>query len=805
MRKIPFMATLIFGLIQLSAFCVSASGLPAVTVNIPVEHIITGDEYIGDESFSFVLEAENHSDPMPDGSSDGMKKVTSTGSGKVDFGDIVFSYPDAYYYRMYRMPEEDTELERDESAYRIMIAAYSDGSSGITIWKEGEDGKTDSIVFEDKYTRPVIPEKKRIIPKTGDPNSFAGWLITMTAALGGMLSLIMKHRKIDKNRSVLKHIRSDKLPALFITATVTACLICSSAFQITFALEGESVPEETQTVQTEIADSVQESEDTSVEQQEIDAGEEDPGAQETSQDETEEIQPEGKDEEMLPESGDSVSEGNEEIENSIDYDDPVPQVVPKRLLAAAAMTGKIVSSYSDGKGRRFRMEGMEGIALCSWDSKTPAPDGSSGTYREITADTAAKQNVNKVMYYGIKKNAADTPLKKLRVHRMICYWLHGVSSLRDEAREQLPRAQSYVKQFTDKPLPPASERFQVFEWTPLGNYSDKQTIVAYRKAPYVRTPEYRSEKKPDRKFIRYGSTEKIGYTIRTEEIYTDAGAGSFCIKDDLARGLLHLDADSISIAVSGGSYSIDKSDDSGLWITFRSEAANGSKPYIKVSYKATVNWDAYTGGDIRNALTDYTPEPVRVTTDISLQKEVRGNLRDTTKKFEFTVELTGLDSEQIYSVETNGGGELFRASTGTLDGAGFKPDASGNAEVIFKLKGGQGAVIKDLPIGGTYRVTETENDHRASYMINADGNTPMIVKDHDSNDINQKILSTESETIDPGDGIATIVFTNTREIAPTSGIVGSIDWRFAGICSLSVLSAAAAFVIRRKLRCRNGY
>ena len=133
--------------------------IPSVTVNIPAKHVMGGDKYTGKDRFTFILRSEDANCPMPAGS-DGREKSVTIGAGeKIDFGDITFDHPDAYYYTVARAEKTYKGIRTDDSAYRVMIAALNDGTYEMVI-TDKKDKKTDEIIYKDIY--------KASSPKTGD-------------------------------------------------------------------------------------------------------------------------------------------------------------------------------------------------------------------------------------------------------------------------------------------------------------------------------------------------------------------------------------------------------------------------------------------------------------------------------------------------------------------------------------------------------------------------------------------------------------------------------------------------------------
>lgn len=157
--------------------------IPAVTVKIPVKHIITGDADKCDKEFTFVLTAEKEDSPMPEGSQGKSKSVTVKGKGDPEFGSITFTYPDAYYYT----------VSCGKTKYRVMIAMYNNGTSQIVVWDAGGT-KAEGIVFTDEYQAPA-PARS---PKTGDSSAAMIYGLIVIAS-GLMLGIFLVKRKADDN------------------------------------------------------------------------------------------------------------------------------------------------------------------------------------------------------------------------------------------------------------------------------------------------------------------------------------------------------------------------------------------------------------------------------------------------------------------------------------------------------------------------------------------------------------------------------------------------------------------------------
>ena len=134
-----------------------------------------------------------------------------------------------------------------------------------------------------------------------------------------------------------------------------------------------------------------------------------------------------------------------------------------------------------------------------------------------------------------------------------------------------------------------------------------------------------------------------------------------------------------------------------------------------------------------------------ITQDLTVRKVVTNTTATNSDIFNFTVDLTNLNAF-----------EIINTSFGR-----FKADGEGTLSIEFGLGGGDEAVFYSLPVGAHYKVTETENDYYASYIIQDSGNLGIIVSPADNNDIANKALATEEEVVNQDEN-AVITFTNRK-------------------------------------------
>lgn len=219
--------------------------------------------------------------------------------------------------------------------------------------------------------------------------------------------------------------------------------------------------------------------------------------------------------------------------------------------------------------------------------------------------------------------------------------------------------------------------------------------------------------------------------------------------------------------------------------------------------------------DSPNALEAYRMWNAQTTCDVVLKKNVTGNLGDRAKQFEFTVRLSGLESEQIYTAdkaengdETSAGVLLQTlaapAGAGTIaaDGKSFTSTADGTATFLVKLRDDECLVLSALPRSASYQVEEAASDHVPQYEIASTnqaktGNTAVIAKAEDKSiKASNQTLTTAAELVDRYDETVVITYENNRDLATVTGIPGLDEMSYGALAALLLLAAGA--LIRRR-------
>lgn len=170
----------------------------------------------------------------------------------------------------------------------------------------------------------------------------------------------------------------------------------------------------------------------------------------------------------------------------------------------------------------------------------------------------------------------------------------------------------------------------------------------------------------------------------------------------------------------------------------------------------------------------------RNTVDVTIEKQVTGNMGDRSKGFEFV--LSGEDAD----------GSILKFSGS--QGAGFKVDPNGSEKIQFTLKHGQYVTLSGLPLNAQLTIKEE----------NADGyNMSVLYPSGEDGVRNEDMAATADGVIIPEVPITvydggTITVTNNKEAIPDTGIVtDSLPYIVILAC---VVAIGAVVIVRRRGR-----
>ena len=161
---------------------------PEETVVVPpVVKQITGEKPKQASTFTFVLQAQSASNPMPAGSVRGTKEITITGAGSSDFGSITFTSPGTYVYTVSERNTGADNYTYDTTVYTVTYQVEERGGR-LFVETTVQNGRAaaSKIVFVNKY---VPPREK--LPQTGA----LWWPVALMLTAGLALVLIGLRRR----------------------------------------------------------------------------------------------------------------------------------------------------------------------------------------------------------------------------------------------------------------------------------------------------------------------------------------------------------------------------------------------------------------------------------------------------------------------------------------------------------------------------------------------------------------------------------------------------------------------------------
>lgn len=160
-----------------------------VVVDPPVKKIVEGNP-TNASTFHFEMKAVNPTDPMPDGSINGVKQSTVIGSGEVEFGTFEITQAGTYQYLISEINDGIENYTYDTTIYTITFDVR-DVAGQLVADKRVEKGDgtvVDEAVFTNVYKAPLST------PKTSDQNNNL-LLYAMMMIVSLLMVIFTKHKK----------------------------------------------------------------------------------------------------------------------------------------------------------------------------------------------------------------------------------------------------------------------------------------------------------------------------------------------------------------------------------------------------------------------------------------------------------------------------------------------------------------------------------------------------------------------------------------------------------------------------------
>lgn len=189
----------------------------ACDVTIPATVQVSGDRIPSGEVYEVVMEAITQGAPVAENMT---QKVLN--SGTVSFGQIHYTVPGDYQYKIYQKSGSTDRFTYDKTVYTVTVRVQNDAEGGLTaeLWvvKEGTTMKNDAVQFQNHYDAPgnngggsshhhrteetvtyttVIQQPPAAIgaPRTGDVQQPLLWGALILLTLSGSMIIVGKMKK----------------------------------------------------------------------------------------------------------------------------------------------------------------------------------------------------------------------------------------------------------------------------------------------------------------------------------------------------------------------------------------------------------------------------------------------------------------------------------------------------------------------------------------------------------------------------------------------------------------------------------
>ena len=189
----------------------------ACDVTIPATVQVSGDRIPSGEVYEVVMEAITKDAPVAENMT---QKVLN--SGTVSFGQIHYTVPGDYQYKIYQKSGSTDRFTYDKTVYTVTVRVQNDAEGGLAaeLWavKEGTTMKNDAVQFQNHYDAPgnngggsshhhrteetvtyttVIQQPPTAIgaPRTGDVQQPLLWGALILLTLSGSMIIVGKMKK----------------------------------------------------------------------------------------------------------------------------------------------------------------------------------------------------------------------------------------------------------------------------------------------------------------------------------------------------------------------------------------------------------------------------------------------------------------------------------------------------------------------------------------------------------------------------------------------------------------------------------
>lgn len=126
-------------------------------IKIPVTMKLSGSVPSKAEELTVVLTAKDASCPMPEGTEDGICRLTVIGAGVKEFPEITFTKTGVHEYTIHQEKGSHSRGRYDDSVYHMTIYVTNAEIGGLEatalVYMEGNESKQGAVTFENSYRR----------------------------------------------------------------------------------------------------------------------------------------------------------------------------------------------------------------------------------------------------------------------------------------------------------------------------------------------------------------------------------------------------------------------------------------------------------------------------------------------------------------------------------------------------------------------------------------------------------------------------------------------------------------------------
>ena len=171
-----------------------------VYIDPPVQKVIEGSAPKNAEIYTFKLEAQDPSNPMPK-AANGQSSMTMSikGAGTKEFGEIPYTEPGTYTYTVTEVPGSNPDCEYDGSVYTVTAVVTEDSNYKLhvksTYKKDGQSIDTATFKFVNTYEE----EEEGEGTNTGDRNNLLASMLLLTLSGMGICGTVLYRRRKEEN------------------------------------------------------------------------------------------------------------------------------------------------------------------------------------------------------------------------------------------------------------------------------------------------------------------------------------------------------------------------------------------------------------------------------------------------------------------------------------------------------------------------------------------------------------------------------------------------------------------------------